>query len=207
MTKEGYLFPLPFFIAGVILFVIFFQSMSSLPLLYLAALLFYLGLFVMLFFRDPDRKVPQGENLVVSPADGKIIRIDSESENPSLSIFLSITNVHVNRSPVEGVINSVVHRKGKFHGAFRKEAMNENERNEIEIETSRGLVWMNQVAGYIARRTICNKKPGDKLTVGERIGLIRFGSRVDLTLPPGSKIDIRLGQKVRAGETILGNLS
>jgi len=85
--------------------------------------------------------------------------------------------------------------------------MNENERNEIEIETSRGLVWMNQVAGYIARRTICNKKPGDKLTVGERIGLIRFGSRVDLTLPPGSKIDIRLGQKVRAGETILGNLS
>ncbi len=85
--------------------------------------------------------------------------------------------------------------------------MHENARNEIEIETNRGLVKMNQVAGYIARRTICYKKPGDKIAAGERIGLIRFGSRVDLTLPAGSKIDVSLGQKVRAGETVLGNLS
>jgi phosphatidylserine decarboxylase len=206
MTKEGYLFPLPFFILGLVLFLLFHRSMTSLTLLYSAAISFYLGLVIVLFFRDPDRKIPKGDNLVISPADGKIIRIDCDGENPSLSIFLSIANVHVNRAPVSGIVKSVVHRKGKFHSAFRKEAMNENERNEIEIETPKGLVRMHQVAGLIARRTICYKKPEQSITAGDRIGLIRFGSRVDLTLPPGSSIDISLGQKVLAGETVLGNL-
>jgi phosphatidylserine decarboxylase len=207
MTKEGYLFPLPFFIFGIILFMIFLRTMTSLPLLYSSALAFYAGLLIMLFFRDPERKIPSGENLIISPADGKVIRIDCDSETPSLSIFLSIFNVHVNRSPVDGLIKSVEYHRGKFHSAFRKKAMHENSRNEIEIETSKGLVRMHQVAGYIARRAICHKKPGDTVTAGGRIGLIRFGSRVDLTLPPGSTIDLRLGQKVRAGETILGNLT
>ncbi len=102
MTKEGYLFPLPFFILGIILFFLFDKTMTSLPLLYAAAVSFYLGLVIVLFFRDPDRKIPSGENLVISPADGKIIRIDCEGENPALSIFLSVTNVHVNRAPVTG---------------------------------------------------------------------------------------------------------
>jgi phosphatidylserine decarboxylase len=206
MTKEGYIFPLPFMALAVILYLLFHRTMSSLPLLYGAALSFYSGLAMMLFFRDPDRKIPMGGNLILSPADGKVIRIDRESENPSLSIFLSITNVHVNRSPVAGEVKSVDHRPGKFHGAFRKEAMSENERNEIEIETDKGIVKMNQVAGCIARRIICYKQTGAILRAGDRIGLIRFGSRVDLSLPPGSKINVMLGQKVRAGETVLGNL-
>jgi phosphatidylserine decarboxylase len=206
MTKEGYIYPLPFIILAAVLYFLFHREMNSLPLLYSAALSFYAGLVIMLFFRDPNRKIPKGENLVLSPADGKVIRIDTERENPSLSIFLSITNVHVNRSPVSGTIKAVEHRPGKFHNAFRKEAMAENERNEIEIETDKGIVKMHQVAGFIARRTICYKQPGAILRAGDRLGLIRFGSRVDLTLPPGSKVNVMLGQKVLAGETILGNL-
>jgi phosphatidylserine decarboxylase len=206
MTKEGYIYPMPFILLAVILFILFHRDMSSLPLLYSAALSFYVGLVIMLFFRDPDRKIPKDENLVLAPADGKVIRIDRECENPSLSIFLSITNVHVNRSPVDGTIKSIEHRSGKFHNAFRKEAMSENERNEIEIDTDKGIVRMHQVAGFIARRTICYKSAGSILRAGDRIGLIRFGSRVDLTLPPGSNINVTLGQKVLAGETILGNL-
>ena len=206
MTREGYIFPLPFFILAGILFLLFHRQMTSLPLLYASAVSFYAGLMVVLFFRDPNRKIPKGESLVLSPADGKVIRIDRESENPGLSIFLSIYNVHVNRSPVDGIVKSVEHRRGKFHTAFSKEAMSENERNEIEIETPKGIVRMNQVAGYIARRTICHKGPGSVMSAGDRIGLIRFGSRVDLALPPGSQINVMLGQKVLAGETILGNL-
>ena len=205
MTKEGAIFPLPFIIAAAILFVKFHQGMN-ITYLYFSAGLFYLGLIIMLFFRDPDRKVPSGENLIVAPADGKIISLDAAGENPALSIFLSIFNVHVNRSPVDGVVKSITHQKGKFHAAFRAAAMNENERNEIEIETDKGIVKLCQVAGAVARRTVVYKKPGDRVKAGERIGMIRFGSRIDLFLPKGASIEIKLRQKVLAGETVLGRL-
>jgi phosphatidylserine decarboxylase len=205
MTKEGAIFPLPFFILAII-FYFLFRSHVSLAMLYLSAGLFYIGLAMMLFFRDPDRKIPSGENIIVSPADGKIVRIQTDGEEPELSIFLSIFNVHVNRSPVDGIIKSVTHHKGKFHIASRHAAMTDNERNEIEIETDKGTVKMHQVAGAIARRAICWKKPGDHVKAGERIGLIRFGSRVDLKLPGGSDIGVLSGRKVLAGETILGKL-
>jgi phosphatidylserine decarboxylase len=205
MTREGAIFPLPFFAIAIVFFFIF-RSQMSLSWLYASALTFYVGLAIMLFFRDPERKIPQGEKLLLAPADGKIIRFENDGK-PEISIFLSVFNVHVNRSPIDGVIKSVTFHKGKFLAAFKPGAMTDNQRNEIEIESDNGIVRMHQVTGAIARRTICNKKPGDKVKAGERIGLIRFGSRVDLYLPECAKVDIKINQKVVAGETKLGSLA
>jgi phosphatidylserine decarboxylase len=205
MTREGVLFPLPFFAIAIILFLLFRQNMN-ITFLYFSAAVFYIGLAMMLFFRDPERKVPRGDDLIVSPADGRIIKWENNSENQVLSIFLSLHNVHVNRSPVDGTIKSIKRQPGKFHAAFRNEAMTENERNEIEIETQKGIVKMHQVAGKLARRTVLYKKAGDSVSAGERIGLIRFGSRVDLYLPASSEMQISLKQKVLAGQSILGHL-
>ncbi len=203
MTKEGFIFPLPFIFIAVLFFYISL-SHFSMTFIYVSVGFFFLGLLVMLFFRDPVRKSPKGGNLIISPADGKIIRINDDANQPSLSIFLSVTNVHVNRAPVSGVVQSVQFIPGKFHIASADSAQSENQRNEIEIKTDQGLVKMHQVSGSIARRCIFYKKPGDAITAGERVGLIRFGSRVDLFLPSSAKIDITLKRRVVAGETILG---
>ena len=205
MTKEGFLFPLPFFVLAGIFFY-FFNRFFIFPLLYSSALLFFLGLSVMLFFRDPARKAPAGEKLILSPADGRVIKRDIDAARPSISIFLSIFNVHVTRSPVTGSIKSVVFHKGKFFKAYKDRAERENQRNEIEIETESGLVHLHQVTGAIARRTIFDPKPGQVMRAGAKVGLIRFGSRVDLILPPGSTIAVKERQKVVGGVTILGRL-
>lgn len=205
MTKEGFFFPLPFIILAVFFYFLFRQHFS-LTLLFIAALLFYTGLAVMLFFRDPDRKSPKGDNLILSPADGRLIRLEETDCGPVISIFLSIFNVHVNRSPIKGTIKSVSFFPGKFHIASKREAMSENQRNEIEISADIGIVRLHQISGSIARRVIFKKKPGEQVEAGDRVGLIRFGSRVDLFLPNGSIIDVKLGQKVIAGETIIGKL-
>jgi len=205
MTKEGIYFSLPFIILGIALFLLFRKSIS-ITLLYGSIASFYLGLLFALFFRDPERKVPNGDKLILAPADGRIIRLENDDGHIGLSIFLSIHNVHVNRAPVAGVIKSVEFKPGRFHAAFRKAAMTENQRNEIEIETGAGIVKMNQISGCIARRAICYKKPGERIRAGDRIGLIRFGSRVDLSLPNGCTIDVIPKQRVKAGETILGQL-
>lgn len=205
MTKEGLLFPLPFLVISVALFLIFRRTMT-LSWLYFSAGFFYVGLLISLFFRDPERRIPKGDDLILSPADGRIIRLENKGNEAALSIFLAIHNVHVNRSPVKGVIKSVVYHPGKYHSAFRNDAMSENQRNEIEIETDKGIVRMHQVSGAIARRTIFYRKPGEYVQAGERVGLIRFGSRIDLVLPPGTAIEARLKQKVVAGESILGRL-
>jgi len=205
MTKEGFIFPLPFFILAATAFYLFNRFLIF-SLAYAAVAFFMLGLLVMLFFRDPERQIPVGEKLVVSPADGRIIRCESKSERPTVSIFLSILNVHVNRSPVTGRIKSINFVKGRFLTAFKKGAQVENQRNEIEIETKSGVVLFNQVTGSIARRTIFYPEPGQLVAAGERVGLIRFGSRVDLTLPSGTILNIRKGQRVKGGATILGRL-
>lgn len=205
MTKEGFLFPIPFIVLAGAAFYLF-NRFFIFPLAYVSAGSFMLGLLVMLFFRDPERNIPAGEKIVVSPADGRVIGCDIEAQRPAVSIFLSIFNVHVNRSPVSGRIKSVNIVKGKFLTAFRRGAGKENQRNEIEIETESGIVRFHQVAGAIARRTIFDPELNQLVLAGDRVGLIRFGSRVDLTLPPGSVLEVHKGQRVKGGETILGRL-
>ena len=205
MTREGYIFPIPFLVISFV-FMLFFSIYVNITFAYLATFFFFLGMVVMLFFRDPDRKIPVGEKLILSPADGRVIKIDNLDGRPSISIFLSIFNVHVNRAPVSGKVKSLQFRPGKFYSAFKDRAMKENQKNEIEFETPSGIVKMCQVTGSIARRAIFYNEVGDDLEAGQRVGLIRFGSRVDLLLPPGSDIEIRLKQRVVGGKTVIGKL-
>ncbi|MFH0764956.1 MAG: phosphatidylserine decarboxylase family protein [Calditrichota bacterium] len=168
---------------------------------------------VLQFFRDPKRLPPRGEGLILSPADGRIIAVDPPLGTPlsksrrRVSIFMSPLNAHVNRSPVEGKVVEVNRYPGKFLSAFKPEAERENERVEIKMSTSYGEVTFCQVAGYLARRIVFHPRPGDTLTAGERVGMIRYGSRVDVYLPANVHLFVSLGQKVWAGETILGEFA
>jgi len=171
-----------------------------------AAVLIFLGLFVFYFFRDPERVIPT-EAGVVSPADGHIIEIVDEPLDSAMghrvSIFLSIWDVHVQRAPVAGNIAKVVYRPGKFYGAYRSAASRENEMNVIYMDTPQGPLVFKQIAGAIARRVLCWKNPGEAVSRGDRVGMIRFGSRVDIWLPMQAEVTVRRGQKVKGGESIL----
>lgn len=167
---------------------------------------FYIfALFCLWFFRDPEREIPQGP-YALSPADGKIVRIRSSSRETVVSIFLNIFDVHVNRAPIAGKIVDVVYRPGRFLVASRDEASVQNEMNTITIDGRQSLVKFSQIAGLIARRIECYKKPGEYVTAGERIGLIRFGSRVDVHLGPEWSLRVKEGDRVRAGSSILAEL-
>jgi len=162
------------------------------------------------FFRDPERFPPRGEKLIVSPADGKVISIGEAMESPlspvgiRVSIFMSPFNVHVNRSPVDGEITSFEHKEGQYLGAFKPAASRENEQTIIQMKTPHGAIAFKQIAGFLARRIVFHPKPGDKLVLGDRVGMIRFGSRVDIFFPESVAIKVRLGQMVTAGETVIG---
>jgi len=167
-------------------------------------------IFCLNFFRDPDRIIPKQDNLIISPADGKIIKIaDIEDQNSGgklklISIFLSVFNVHANRMPIDGKFNNVNYVKGDFLAAFDHRASDENERMEISIETKFGLIKVKQIAGLIARRILCYAEKGQKMSAGDRLGFIRFGSRTDIILPANINLNIKINQKVFGGETILG---
>ena len=162
--------------------------------------------FVLYFFRDPNRTPPAGA-LVVSPADGKVVDVkecDYEGRRVwKISIFLNIFNVHVNRSPIAGVVRDVKYSPGKFLVASRAEASFENEQNTVVVDGERFSVTYKQIAGLIARRIVCTKKVGDSVGIGDRVGLIKFGSRVDLFLPLDLRPTIAVGDHVCAGETVL----
>jgi phosphatidylserine decarboxylase len=166
--------------------------------------LFVLAAFFLWFFRDPERTVPQGPH-AVSPADGKVLVVKQEPpEVTRLSIFLSPLDVHVNRSPVGGTIAGFQHRPGRFLVASRDEASMENEQNVITVETPDGTrVTFKQIAGLVARRLVFNKKVGDPVAMGERIGLMKFGSRMDVLLGPEWDVLVRPGERVWAGTTVL----
>lgn len=168
-------------------------------------------LFSIYFFRDPERIIPSANNIIVSPADGKVILIEEINDKEffgttvqRISIFMSIFSVHVNRIPIDGKVTYFIYEKGKFHQAFRDEAAYENEQTTLVIENDRIKLLMKQIAGIVARRIVCHIREGWKVKQGERFGMIKFGSRVDLLLPKEVKLDIKLNQKVRGGETILG---
>lgn len=199
MVREAYKFAVPPLVLGVACFALGWK--------WAGAILIFLGLFVLYFFRDPERVIPSEPGAVVSPADGRVVEIvDEEFESKMghrISIFLSIWDVHVQRAPVAGRIADVVHRRGKFYGAFRAAASTENEQNVIYLETPKGTLVFKQIAGAIARRVICWKQSGDAVAIGERVGMIRFGSRVDLWLPMKAEVTARRGQFAKGGETIL----
>lgn len=171
--------------------------------------------FVAYFFRNPERNAPSEDGVVVAPADGRILSVAHEVNAPHtgacstrVSIFMSVLNVHINRFPVTAVVKKAVYSPGSFLVASLDKASERNERNSLVLEDEKGRVFvMVQIAGLIARRIVCYLKEGDFLPRGERFGLIRFGSRVDLYLPPEVRVKVRTGEKVRAGETVIGRFS
>jgi phosphatidylserine decarboxylase len=178
---------------------------------YVAAPLLLLGLFMAYFFRDPRRDAPPEEGLVVSPADGRVTRVapldQTDARSPTVvSIFLSVFDVHINRAPIAGEITDVTYTKGRFMIATRDEASLVNEQNSLTIRGPRLTVVCKQIAGVLARRIVCWKRPGDRVELGERFGLIKFSSRTDLILPPEVEVGVKVGDRVRGGISIIGRL-
>jgi phosphatidylserine decarboxylase len=199
MVKDGYKFAALPLVLGAVMVAAGWKIAG--------ALLLFLGAFVLYFFRDPDRVTPAEPGAVVSPADGRVVEIADEpfKQTPGrrVSIFLSIWDVHVNRAPVAGSIQKVEYRPGRFYAALRARASAENEQNVVHISTQQGEMSFKQIAGWIARRIQFWKREGEDVSRGERVGMIRFGSRVDVWLPSKAEIVVRQGQHVSGGSTIL----
>jgi len=205
IAVEGWKLIIPLAVLTTLLFV-FRWEVSGFILLVIT-------LFIVFFFRDPRREVPSGNGLVVSPADGKVVVIKQVLENDYLhqsvmqiSIFLSVFNVHVNRVPVSGKIECVKYNPGKFHIAAVEKASLENEQTAIVIADMNRKILVKQIAGMIARRIACYVQPGDTVQQGERYGLIFFGSRVDIFVPAGSEIKVKLGDRVKGAKDIIAIL-
>jgi len=201
MAQEAY--PYIIFLALLTIMIAFMQ------LYLIAAIFFILLLFVIYFFRDPERSIPDEKDIVVAPADGrvtKVVAINPEIANsPNLiSIFLSPLDVHINRSPIAGKISDINYVKGRFVPATREDASLINEQNVITIENGSVKVIMKQIAGIVARRCVLWKKTGESVDLGERLGLIKFSSRTDLILPAEFRILIKAGDKLKGGVTIIG---
>jgi phosphatidylserine decarboxylase len=199
MVKEGYRFSLPPLILGVIALALRWH--------WVGGILIFLGFFVMYFFRNPNRTIPSAPGLVVSPADGHVLEVVEElldgTMGHRITIFLAIWDVHVQRSPVTGRVADVVYRPGRFYAAMRQAASRENEQNIIYIHATGGRIVFKQIAGAIARRVICWKTEGQEVARGELMGLIRFGSRVDVWLPLELQVLVKRGQRVKGGESVL----
>jgi phosphatidylserine decarboxylase len=202
IASEGLMFIVPLAAVTLLLF-----ALGHCKLAYFTLATF---LFVVFFFRDPERVVPPGEGLIVAPADGKVVKIDPAyqiDEYPGgavgVSIFLSVFNVHVQRAPLGGNVIRKIYNKGKFLAAWDHKASMDNEQTLITMDTPAGVIGVKQIAGLIARRIVNWTGAGQKLETGERFGLIRFGSRVDLILKPGVEVMVKIGERVTAGETVM----
>jgi phosphatidylserine decarboxylase len=199
MVKEGYYFGVPLLVLGGVGFLLHWYAAAS--------VLVFLAAFVFSFFRDPERVIPAGPGAVVSPADGRVVVVTDEENarraGQRVSIFLAIWNVHVNRSPAAGTITALEYRPGKFLAAMRERASLENEQNVFTLSTDAGEMVFKQIAGLIARRAVSWKKAGEQVARGERIGLVRFGSRVDVWLPREAEILVKVGENVKGGSSVL----
>ena len=199
MVKEGYSFGVPLLLLGGVSFLLQWYVAT--------AVLVFLAAFIFSFFRDPERVIPVEPGAVVSPADGRVVVV-TEEENEGrpgkrVSIFLAIWNVHVNRAPAAGTITKMDYRPGKFLAAVRERASVENEQNVFTLSTDGGEMVFKQIAGLIARRVVSWKKVGEKVARGERIGLVRFGSRVDVWVPRNAEIVVRVGESVKGGSSVV----
>ncbi len=210
IAREGYPFIIPLVLLTVFLA---FIGLSGIALFFFLA-----ACFVTWFFRNPERKIPQGSGLVVSPADGRILKIEEIEESGEnaltkgrrrkVSIFMNVFDVHVNRIPFEGTVSAVRYHKGRFLSADLDKASELNEKNAILIRTDAGAdIQVIQIAGLIARRIVCWIKEGMYVNKGQRFGMIRFGSRVEVVLPVEAKVTIKPGDRVKAGETPIGWLT
>jgi phosphatidylserine decarboxylase len=201
MVKEGYYFGLPLLLIGGAAFFLHWRVTASVFL--------FLALFVFSFFRNPDRVIPSDPGAIVSPGDGRVVVVQDEDHEGQpgrrVSIFLAVWNVHVNRAPEAGRITKMEYRPGKFVAAMRANASAENEQNIFTLSTGAGELVFKQIAGLIARRVVSWKKVGDVVARGERIGLVRFGSRVDLWVPQQVQILVKVGQHVKGGSSILAS--
>jgi phosphatidylserine decarboxylase len=199
MVKDGYKFAAGPVLLGIVAVLVHWT--------WLGGVLIFLGVFVLFFFRDPERTPPADPNAIVSPGDGRIMEVVEESREgkPGLriSVFLSIFDVHVNRSPVAGQITAIKYQTGKFYAAMRGKASAENEQNAFFVRSERGEIVFKQIAGWVARRIVCWKSVGDSVIRGERVGMIRFGSRMDIWLPEEVEIVVRPGQHVAGGTSVL----
>ncbi|HYL64279.1 MAG TPA: phosphatidylserine decarboxylase family protein [Candidatus Methylomirabilis sp.] len=200
MVKEGYFFGLPLLLLAGTAYLLQWPVVVAIVLVLLA-------LFVFSFFRDPERVIPKEAWAIVSPADGRVVVV-SDEENAGrpgkrISIFLAVWNVHVNRSPADGFIGSLQYKPGKFLAAMRERASLENEQNVFTISTDAGELVFKQIAGLIARRVVSWKQAGERVARGERIGLVRFGSRADVWLPREAEILVKVGDRVKGGASVL----
>ena len=207
MVREGYYFGIPPLVLGAVLYFLHWTPA--------AVILVLLGLFCLSFFRDPERVIPADPGAVVSPADGRVVVVTDEAHGgrpgKRISIFLAVWNVHVNRSPVAGTIAALDYKPGKFLAAMLAAASAKNEQNIFTIAlnegaTGEGEIVCKQIAGYVARRVVAWKKAGDTVARGERIGLVRFGSRADVWLPASANVVVKPGDHVAGGSSILAFL-
>jgi phosphatidylserine decarboxylase len=199
MVKDG----IPYVIVPVVIALIlgFFQ------LWIFAALFVALAAFMAFFFRDPHRVMPTGDGLIVSAADGRVTRIENNGDTKLVSVFLSPFDVHINRSPITGYITKVAYVAGKKSPATSDNSSLVNERNSLTIEGRGVTVICTQIAGILARRIVCWKKEGDAVEAGERFGLIKFSSRTDLVIPATADVLVKIGDRVRGGETVIAKVS
>ena len=195
MVKEGF----PFVIAPAVVGLIF----AALGFWQVAVAFAVLGAFMGFFFRDPERSIPEDQGLIVSAADGRVTRIQSDETGKLVSVFLSPIDVHINRSPIEGSVAAVEYVHGRKTPATSNRASFVNERNSLTIENDDISVVCTQIAGVLARRIVCWKKTGDHLERGERFGLIKFSSRTDLLMPDTVELCVKVGDRVKGGETII----
>jgi phosphatidylserine decarboxylase len=204
MVKEGY----PF-IVGCILIALIFAFLSLWIGVYVwigVALFVGLALFMAYFFRDPERTISGEDDIIVSPADGRVTRVEENENGKFVSIFLSPVDVHINRSPIAGKVSKVSYINGKKMPATSNNASLVNERNSLTIEGEKITVICTQIAGIVARRIVCWKNEGDSLSLGERFGLIKFSSRTDLQMPFNVDVLVKVDDKVKGGETIIGRI-
>jgi phosphatidylserine decarboxylase len=202
MVRDGYLYGLPLLAAAALI------GWLTSPFWGLPAVL--LAVFFLWFFRDPERTVPSEAGALVSPADGKVTDVSPVTVDGiachRISIFLNVFNVHVNRSPVSGVIREVKYKKGKFLNAMNEASAEQNEQNAVTVESDGQTVVFKQIAGLLARRIVFNKKVGDRVERGERVGLIKFGSRVDVLVDRSADIQVKIGDHVKGGSSVLANM-
>jgi phosphatidylserine decarboxylase len=202
MVSDAYRFIIPLLIIALALYALIGPWAACLPIL--------LAAFVSYFFRNPTRAIPAGAKLVVSPADGRIVKVAAVEQGSEtrcqVSIFLNVFDVHVNRAPIEGELERLEYRRGRFVVASKDEASRVNEQNVLTIRGPDATLVMKQIAGLIARRVVCWKKTGQKMERGEVIGLIRFGSRVDLLLPENANVVVCVGDRVKGGSSVIAEL-